>query len=153
MGTTAKIQDAKEVAAFVSKGLQPKEVAQKVDLPLTYVLELTELPEFLDALEHLGGATAVSRWQEYQLDRSVSVTLRAKVRARMTEYFTILDDIAMNAQTKPETRFAVIKELFVQGKLSEDEVVSPEAVFPPSFFTAIVAASREDDKWQAKRVQ
>ena len=57
MSTTAKIQDAKEVAAFVSKGLQPKEVAQKVDLPLTYVLELTELPEFIKLGYNVEGTT------------------------------------------------------------------------------------------------
>lgn len=147
-----RTRDAREVAAFISKGLTPKDTAEKVDFPLAYVNELTEMLEFEDALKHIGGEPALERWEEYKLDKSASVNLRTRVREKLGDYFDILDAIAMDPRAKPETRFAVIKELLVQAKISEDEQAPTVADFPQSFFTAIVQAAKEEDHWMAKRV-
>jgi hypothetical protein len=148
-----KTRDAKEVAAFIAKGLSPIDTAAKVDLPVGYVHELTRLPEFEAALHHVGGDQAVASWNEYSLEREASGNLRTKVRERLNDYFDILDTIASNPDAKPETRFAVIKELLAQARIS-DEVVAPVAQeLPPSFFTSLASALDEYEKWEAKKVK
>lgn len=148
----SRIRDCKEVAAFIARGLAPAEVAQKVDLPVGYVNELTRLPEFEPALKHVGGDEAVQSWHEYALDKAAGASLRAKVRARMDDYFDILDAIASNDATKPETRFAVIKELFAQAKIADDPASTSPPELPRSFFTSLAEAMQEMDHWEAKRV-
>lgn len=148
----SKLDDAKEIAAFISRGLTPVEVSQKVDLPLGYVNELTRLPEFEGFIQHVGGDEAVTRWQEYTLDKAAGAGLRSLVRGRLTDYFEILNAIAMDEKNKPEVRFAVIKELLVQSKVSEDDVAPTTQELPPSFFTSLAEALKTMDEWEAKRV-
>ena len=150
---SSKLKDAREVAAFIARGLTPVEVSQKVDLPLGYVNDLTRLPEFQGFIQHIGGDEAVTRWEEYALDKAAGASLRSLVRGRLTEYFEILDSIAMDGKNKPEVRFAVIKELLVQSKVSEDDVAPTTQELPPSFFTSLVEADKEYEVWEAKRVR
>ena len=145
--------DAREVAYLVAKGLTPDIVAQKTDLPRTYVDQLTETPTFTKVLREVGGDAAVKSWEEYKLERQAQISLRTQVRGRIDSYFKILDDIAMDPKVKPEVRKDVIFRLMDQAGINKDTAEGVQTIeLPPSFFTALVHANEEMERWKSKKL-
>jgi len=143
--------DAREVALLVAKGDLPSLVAQKTDLPLAYVEELTHTQAFRTTLGEVGGQEALDQWEEYQLERESHATLRTKVRARVTDYFEELDAIAMDHKVKPEIRKDIMFRLMDQAKIAQDMGEAVQTIeLPPTFFTALAHANEEMDRWNRK---
>jgi hypothetical protein len=144
--------DAREVAFLVAKGLTPDVVAQKTDLPRTYVDKLCETDTFTRVLEEVGGDAALKAWNEYKVGRQSQISLRTKVRTQVDDYFNILDTIARDSQTKPEVRKDIIFRLLDQAGISKDTSEAPQTIeLPPSFFTALATANEEMERWKNKK--
>ena len=148
---SAKARDSREIAAFVSKGLSPHAVAAKVDLPIGYVLSLTEAPEFIKDLERVGGTEAVQRWNEYNEGKAANTSLRKRVMNKFDSYMTELETIAEDKNTKPELKFNVIKFMMERARIGDEPPQPPIADLPPSFFQSLVTASDEMDRWAEKK--
>jgi hypothetical protein len=140
-------RDAQEIAAFVGKGLTPEQVATKVDLPLAYVTSLTGHPAFRPALEKIGGKAALDQWDEFQNEKAAKATLRALVRERLSDYFKVLDAIAMDPDAKQEVRSNTVRFLLTESGITKEEAPPPATQeLPPSFFVAVNEAAEEMDK-------
>ena len=145
--------DAREVAYLVAKGLTPDVVSQKTDLPRKYVDQLTKTATFSKVLSEVGGDVAVKAWDEYQIERQAQISLRTQVRTRLDSYFNILDGIAMDSKVKPEVRKDVIFRLMDQAGINKDSAEGIQTIeLPPSFFTALVHANEEMERWKSKKL-
>jgi hypothetical protein len=145
--------DAREIAFLVAKGDLPQTIAQKTDLPLAYVENLTQSKTFEQVLFDVGGEEAVKRWDEYQLERKAHGSLRTKVRGRVQDYFVELDEIAMDRKVKPEVRKDIMFRLMDLAKIGEAGEVVQTQELPPSFFTALAQATEEIEQWKRKHKQ
>jgi hypothetical protein len=136
--------DAREIAAYVSQGKTPEQVANAVDLPYSYVLECTEHESFLPALEKVGGAAALDVWKEYKAARQSRSDLKGLVRENMSEYFEFLNDMAQDTGIKSEVRFNIMRFLIQEsGILSETSAAPVMQELPATFHVKMAEAERE----------
>lgn len=134
-----------EIAARVVSGMDPDQVARKLDIDPVFLQRVVGEPEFQEILERLD-PEAAQVWRETKAEEFSQKRIRQMAREDGPVYYHAMKSIALDGDLRDETRAAVLEKLLKLGGFFKETEMEAQTKLSPTQIQVILDATKEMDE-------
>lgn len=134
-----------EIAARVVTGLDPDQVARKMDIDPVFLQRVVAEPEFQEILEALD-PEAAAIWRETKAEEFSQKRIRQMAREDGSVFYHAMKSIALDGDLRDETRAGVLEKLLKLGGFFKETEMQETTNLSPTQIQVILDATKEMDE-------
>ncbi len=134
-----------EVAARVASGMDPEQVARKLDIDPIFLQRVVGEPEFQEILERLD-PEAAQVWKETKAEEFSQKRIRQMAREDGIVFYHAMKTIALDGDLRDETRVGVLVQLLKLGGFFKETEMQEQTSLSPTQIQVILDATKEMDE-------